>query len=222
MKLKYTWLYTVVFLSMIYAPASLAILINFSAADMASLDGLTSGNLVVDGVNVEIQAGEFDQSSSSFILGGSDSTLAYIAPDTFATYGIEEGGLGVDSTIPSGTGPELARGVTIHEAVQFLFDPVTAPGEFTLPTMVFVGIQVYSDGMLVDEREGNHTETLTFTFDDPISNLTFTRKPRYGSSDPVFLFAAVNDTTSVPEPSTLLMLLSGAFFIPRFLRKTLT
>jgi hypothetical protein len=201
-----------------YIPSSFAVMFDFESPSVAGLDGLVSGSLFVDGINVDIQAGQFDQTTNTFTMGGSGATLAVIPPGTITGFGAY-GGLGIDSSLPSGTNAELAHGVSLSEGIQFSFDKDVVIENIILPTAGIIGVRVLADGVLYGDFTGSSDETLSLNIGYAVSSLLLAPITDMGlSSDPVFLVTALTATT-VPEPATLVIFILGCVLLSRLMMK---
>lgn len=176
---------------------------DFTSPGAAVLDGSTSGDFIVDGIALEVQAGLMNN-LGDFTLGGNDAALL-----------ITTNGLGMTSDIAPSYQIQADTAIAgIHDGVVFNFDPLFIPETISLASFFdSEDIRMYVDGALVGDFLGDSSGSKTINLGGgTISSLAITslgdNSPLQSSDDSDYYVASIKGTV-VPEPSTMLLLGTG-------------
>ena len=168
---------------------------DFLAPGAAGLSGSDTGTYAVGGVPLFIEAGSLD-AEGVFERGGFGASLAVIQPLPYFT-----GGLGVLSSIPSGTG--LEEGLSRDEGLLFHFSPGFEPTRFTLNGFTygtgsggFEAVRIFLNGVYVGYVLGDFDGTVTIPLPAGVTTLALSPVWDFGlisplSSDPMFAVASI-------------------------------
>jgi len=169
---------------------------DFLAPGAVGLSGSETGTYTVGGVPLFIEAGSLD-AEGVFERGGFGATLAVIQPlpDYFP------GGLGVLSSIPSGTG--LEEGLSHDEGLLFHFSPGFEPTRFTLNGFTygtgsggFEAVRIFLNGAYAGYALGDFDGTVTIPLPAGVTTLALSPVWDFDlisplSSDPMFAVASI-------------------------------
>lgn len=188
-----------------HGATTFALTYNFESSEATVLDGLTVGTFVVSGVPLEVQAGLLD-ATGNFTLGGADASLSVVSPGSIPSFPLA-GGLGINSTLFSGTDLSQALEGINQEGLLFNFDPIFEPQILTFRVFGNVtGFHVFSnleDGA-VSSVFGLESDGV-FILNPGITTLSLNIA---GGTDPAVFVTSIKGTV-IPEPSTMLLFGTG-------------